>query len=174
MASLNKVFLMGNLTRDPELRYTPDGTAVADLGLAVNESYTGRDGKQVERTLFVDVVAWRRQAETASEYLSKGRPIFVEGRLQLDEWENQQGEKRTKMRVVALRIQFLGSPRGEGGAQGGQPARGARPARASAPRDEGPSGETSGPPDETSRPPDEGPGPNDAPGHDVGEDDIPF
>lgn len=188
MANLNRVFLMGNLTRDPELRYTPNGTAVADLRLAVNDSYTGRDGKQVERTLFIDVTVWQRQAEAASEYLSKGRPVLVEGRLQLDEWENQQGEKQSKIRVVAQRVQFLGSPRGEGGAQGGQPARGARPARAGAPRGEGPSDETSGPSDETSGPPDErsgppdetsgpsdeGPGPNDAPGHDVGEDDIPF
>jgi len=156
MASLNKVFLMGNLTRDPELRYTPNGTAVADLGLAVNDSFTGRDGNKVERTLFVDVVAWQRQAETVSEYLSKGSPIFVEGRLQLDEWENQQGEKRTKIRVVAQRIQFLGGPRGEGGAQGGQPARNSRPAGTAPSRDAG-------------VPPDDVPGPDD-----VGEDDIPF
>jgi single-strand DNA-binding protein len=157
MASLNKVFLMGNLTRDPELRYTPSGTAVADLGLAVNDNYTSRDGKQVERTLFVDVVAWQRQAETVSEYLSKGSPIFVEGRLQLDEWENKEGEKRTKIRVVAQRVQFLGSPRGgEGGGRGGETAgRSAQPSRAARP--------------ETSRPPDDIPGPDD-----VAEDDIPF
>ncbi|MBN1918994.1 MAG: single-stranded DNA-binding protein [Verrucomicrobia bacterium] len=157
MASLNKVLLIGNLTRDPELRYTPSGTAVADLGLAVNERYTSREGKQVERTVFIDVVVWQRQAETASEYLSKGRPIFVEGRLQLDEWENQQGEKRTKMRVVAQNIQFLGA-RGEGGGQGGQGPRGARPAHAGTPRGDAP-------PDEE---------PHDVPGQDVGEDDIPF
>jgi len=152
MASLNKVFLMGNLTKDPELRYTPSGTAVADLRLAVNDSYTDREGKQVERTLFIDVVVWQRQAETASEYLSKGRAVLVEGRLQMDEWENQQGEKRSKIRVVAQRVQFLGSPRGEGG--GAPPA--AQPAGAgrAAPG---------------SRPPDEVPGPED-----VGEDDIPF
>ncbi len=152
MASLNKVFLMGNLTRDPELRYTPDGTAVADLRLAVNDSYTGRDGKLVERTLFVDVVVWRRQAETASEYLSKGRPVLVEGRLQMDEWENQQGEKRSKIRVVAQRVQFLGSPRGEGGGArpAAQPAEAARPAPTSPPANN-----VAGP-------------------ENVGEDDIPF
>jgi single-strand DNA-binding protein len=160
MASLNKVFLMGNLTRDPELRYTPDGTPVADLRLAVNDSYTGRDGNKVDRTLFIDVAVWRRQAETASEYLSKGRPVLVEGRLQLDEWENQQGEKQSKIRVVAQNVQFLGSPRGEGGGQGGQASRGARPARPAPARGEGP--------------PDEGPGPDDVPSQDIGEDDIPF
>jgi len=153
MASLNKVLLIGNLTKDPELRYTPSGTAVADLRLAVNDSYTGRDGKQVERTLFIDVVVWQRQAETASEYLSKGRPVLIEGRLQMDEWENQQGEKRSRIRVVAQRVQFLGTPRG--GEEGGpRPAtRGAKAGRAA---------------------PDEG-SPNDVPGpEDVGEDDIPF
>ncbi len=153
MASLNKVFLMGNLTRDPELRYTPNGTAVTDLGLAVNERYTGRDGNQVERTLFVDVVAWARQAETASEYLSKGSPIFVEGQLQMDEWEDKEGEKRKKLRVRAWRVQFLGSPRG---AEGGdaRPSGGAPRGRPAAPAE---------------RAPDDVPGPED-----VGEDDIPF
>ena len=152
MARLNKVFLMGNLTRDPELRYTPNGTAVADLSLAVSDNYTDRDGKQVERTLFVDVVAWQRQAETASEYLSKGRPIFVEGRLQMDEWENKEGEKRTKIRVVARNIQFLGS-RGDNEGGGRRPAQseGAGRAAPSGP----PPGKASGPAD-------------------VGEDDIPF
>ena len=153
MASLNKVFLMGNLTRDPELRYTPSGTAVADLGLAVNDRYTGRDGNQVERTLFVDVVAWARQAETASEFLSKGRPVFVEGRLQLDEWEDKEGEKRKKIRVVAQRIQFLGSPRG---AEGGDARSSADAARGR-------------PPARAEKAPDDVPGPED-----VGEDDIPF
>ena len=155
MASLNKVFLMGNLTRDPELRYTPSGTAVADLRVAVNDSYTDREGKRVERTLFVDVVVWQRQAETACEYLSKGRPILVEGRLQMDEWENQQGEKRTKIRVVAQRVQFLGSPRG--GEEGDQ--RPAQRAEAAAQPAEAPAN----PPRE------EAPEPGD-----VGEDDIPF
>ena len=110
MASYNRVLLMGNLTRNPEIRYTPSGTAVADLGLAVNESFKNKAGETVERTCFVDVVVWSRQAETAAEYLHKGSPVFVEGRLQLDQWENQEGEKRSKLRVRADRVQFLGSP----------------------------------------------------------------
>ena len=110
MASYNRVLLMGNLTRNPEIRYTPSGTAVADLGLAVNESFKNKAGETVERTCFVDVVVWSRQAGTAAEYLQKGSPVFVEGRLRLDQWENQNGEKRSKLRVRADRIQFLGSP----------------------------------------------------------------
>ena len=110
MASYNRVLLMGNLTRNPEIRYTPSGTAVADLGLAVNESFKNKAGETVEQTCFVDVVVWGRQAETASEYLHKGSPVFVEGRLQLDQWESQEGEKRSKLRVRADRVQFLGSP----------------------------------------------------------------
>jgi single-strand DNA-binding protein len=110
MASFNRVLLMGNLTRNPEIRYTPSGTAVADLGLAVNENFKNKAGETVEQTCFVDVVVWGRQAETAAEYLQKGSPVFVEGRLQLDQWENQQGEKRSKLRVRADRVQFLGAP----------------------------------------------------------------
>ena len=110
MASYNRVLLMGNLTRNPEIRYTPSGTAVADLGLAVNESFKNKAGETVERTCFVDVVVWGRQAETAAEYLHKGSPAFVEGRLQLDQWETQEGEKRSKLRVRADRVQFLGAP----------------------------------------------------------------
>ncbi len=110
MASYNRVLLMGNLTRNPEIRYTPSGTAVADLGLAVNENFKNKAGETVEQTCFVDVVVWGRQAETSAEYLHKGSPVFVEGRLQLDQWESQQGEKRSKLRVRADRVQFLGSP----------------------------------------------------------------
>lgn len=111
MSTLNRVFLMGNLTRDPEVRYTPSGTAVGDLGLAVNETYKNKAGETVESTVFVDVEVWARQAETCAEYLYKGSPVFVEGRLKLDQWENQQGEKRSKLRVRADRVQFLGSPK---------------------------------------------------------------
>jgi single-strand DNA-binding protein len=111
MSTLNRVFLMGNLTRDPEVRYTPAGTAVGDLGLAVNESYKNKAGETVESTVFVDVEVWARQAETCAEYLHKGAPVFVEGRLKLDQWENQQGEKRSKLRVRADRVQFLGAPK---------------------------------------------------------------
>jgi single-strand DNA-binding protein len=108
MANLNKVFLIGNLTADPELRYTPNGTAVADLRLAVNRRFTSKEGEQKEETAFVDVVVWQRQAENCSQYLSKGRSVMVEGRLKLDSWENQQGEKRSKLRVVGENVQFLG------------------------------------------------------------------
>lgn len=110
MASYNRVLLMGNLTRNPELRYTPSGTAVADLGLAINENFKNKAGEMVEQTCFVDVVVWGRQAETSAEYLHKGSPVFVEGRLQLDKWENDKGEKRSRLRVRADRVQFLGAP----------------------------------------------------------------
>ncbi len=111
MASLNRVFLIGNLTRDPELRYTPEGTAVLDLGLAVSREYTRKDDEKKIEVCFIDVVVWRRQAETCHQYLSKGSPIFVEGRLQLDQWETSDGVKRSKLRVVANRVQFLGRPK---------------------------------------------------------------
>ena len=114
MASYNRVMLMGNLTRNPELKYTPSGSAVADLGLAVNESFKNKAGETIEQTCFVDVVAWGRQAETAAEYLKKGSPVFVEGRLQFDQWESQQGEKRSKLRVRAERVQFLSTGGGSG------------------------------------------------------------
>ncbi len=109
MAALNKVFLIGNLTRDPELRYTPGGTAVADLGMAVNREFTARDGERKSETCFIDIVVWQKVAESCKEYLHKGSPVFVEGRLQLDTWQTSQGEKRSKMRVVAERVQFLDS-----------------------------------------------------------------
>lgn len=118
MASFNRVLLMGNLTRNPELRYTPTGTAVADLGLAVNETFKNKAGETVENTTFIDVVVWGRQAETAGEYLKTGSPVFVEGKLQMDTWENHQGEKRSKLRVRAERIQFLSSGKQESGGQG--------------------------------------------------------
>lgn len=110
MSSMNHVVLMGNLTRDPESRKTTTGTAVADLGLAVSESYKNKEGQLVESTCFVDVVTWGRQAETCAQYLKKGVPVLVEGRLQLDQWENEAGEKRSKLRVRALSVQFLGRP----------------------------------------------------------------
>ena len=111
MADFNRVILAGRLTRDPELRYTPSGTAVTELGLAISEVYKNRNGETVEQACFVDIVVWGRQAETSAEYLRKGSGALVEGRLQLDQWENQQGEKRSKLRVRADRVQFLGSPR---------------------------------------------------------------
>jgi single-strand DNA-binding protein len=115
MANLNKVLLMGNLTRDPEVRYTPKGTAVAELGIAVNRIYSGENGEKREEVTFVDVTVWGRTAENVGEYLKKGRPVFIEGRLQLDSWEDKQsGQKRNKLKVVADNVQFLGSPRGAG------------------------------------------------------------
>ena len=110
MANLNRVLLIGNLTRDPEVRYTPKGTAVADIGIAVNRVYSGEDGEKKEEVTFVDVTLWGRQAEVAQEYLKKGRPVFIEGRLQLDTWDDKQsGQKRSRLRVVAENMQMLGS-----------------------------------------------------------------
>lgn len=114
MASLNRVFLMGNLTKAPTLRYTPGGSAVTDLSLAINSTFVNKAGERKDEVCYVDIVTWGRQAETAAEYLTKGSPIFVEGRLQLDSWETGEGEKRNKIRVRANRIQFLG--RGKTGA----------------------------------------------------------
>jgi single-strand DNA-binding protein len=111
MAAMNRVYLMGNLTRDPELRHTPSGTAVSDLGLAVSERFTDKSGEAVETVCFADVVVWGRQAEACREYLSKGSLVLVEGRLQLDQWETESGEKRSRLRVRAGRVQFLGQPK---------------------------------------------------------------
>jgi single-strand DNA-binding protein len=113
MASFNKVILLGNLTRDPEVRYTPKGSAVCDLGIAVNRVYTTDAGEKREEVTYVDVVLWSRLAEIAGEYLKKGRPVFIEGRLQMDSWEDKQsGQKRTKLRVVGETLQLLGSRQG--------------------------------------------------------------
>ena len=106
MASLNKVFLMGNLTRDPELRYTPNGSAVASFGLAVNRKYKQGDELKDE-TCFVDITVWGKQAENCAEYLSKGRGVLIEGRLSYRSWETDEGQKRSKLDVVANNVQFL-------------------------------------------------------------------
>jgi len=139
MASFNKVMLLGNLTRDPEVKYTPKGSAVADIGLAVNRTYTTDGGEKREETTFVDVTMWGRQAEIAGEYLKKGRPLFVEGRLQLDTWDDKQtGQKRSKLRVVCENFQMLGSRDGggEGGGGGGRSSGGGKPSKsAPAPED---------------------------------------
>jgi single-strand DNA-binding protein len=135
MASYNKVMLLGNCTRDPEVKYTPKGSAVADLGLAINRYYTTDGGEKREETTFVDVTLWGRQAEIAGEYLKKGRPVFIEGRLQLDTWDDKQtGQKRSKLRVVGEAMQLLGSREGggEGGGNSGRTtSRPAKPAPAS-------------------------------------------
>jgi single-strand DNA-binding protein len=127
MASFNKVILLGNLTRDPEVRYTPKGTAVTELGMAVNRVYTAENGEKREETTFVDVTLWGRTAEIAGEYLKKGRPVFIEGRLQLDTWDDKQsGQKRSKLKVVGEGLQLIGSrPGGAGGGGGNEEGPGA-------------------------------------------------
>jgi single-strand DNA-binding protein len=150
MASLNKVILLGNLTRDPELRYTPNGTPVATMGLAVNRRYRQGDETK-EEVCFVDVVTFGRQAETVSEYLQKGRPALVEGRLQWRSWESEDGQRRSKHEVVAERVQFL--PSSAAGREGGRDT-----------------AEAAGPPRESGRDAAEAAGP---PPYDT-DDDIPF
>lgn len=134
MANLNKVLLLGNLTRDIEMRYTPGGMAVAQSGLAMNRKY--RDSKtneMREEVTFVELEIWGKQAETANQYLRKGRSVFIEGRLKLDQWEDKQsGQKRSKLKVVAERVQFVGPPPGAQGAAP-RPAQAARPAQQPAP-----------------------------------------
>ena len=144
MANLNKVFLIGNLTRDPELRYTPSGTAVVDLGMAINRQWTSQGGEKKDETCFVDLEAWGRSAEVISEYCRKGRPLFVEGRLKLNTWEGRDGQRRSKLRVVVENFQFLGSPSGRKGedaaAGGGQRADGAQGAAGGSPAEDAPGG----------------------------------
>lgn len=154
MASFNKVILLGNLTRDPELRYTPKGMATARLGLAVNRSYKTDAGETREEVTFIDVDAWGKQAELISQYLRKGAPLFLEGRLKFDQWDDKQtGQKVSKLRVVLENFQFVGGPRGEGAAGGGGGA--PSPASAPAPRPAArpaasatPAAESDGPPPE--------------------------
>jgi single-strand DNA-binding protein len=129
MANYNKVLLMGNLTRDPELRYTPKGTAIAEIGLAINRKWKSETGEAKEEVTFVDVAAYGRTAEVIAQYLKKGRPIMIEGRLKFDQWDDKQtGQKRSKLRVVCESFEFLDS--GNRGAESGAPAapRPARPA----------------------------------------------
>lgn len=120
MASFNRVFLMGNLTKDPELRYTPQGTAVANLRLAVNRKFRTKSQDLKEEVCFITVVVWNKQAEICNQYLHKGRPLFVEGRLQSRSWDDANGQKRTVIEVRADRVQFLGSaPQSAAGAKQG-------------------------------------------------------
>ena len=134
MASFNKVILMGNLTRDPELRYTPKGTAIAKIGLAINRFWTSESGEKKEEVTFVDVDIFGRTAENVAQYMKKGRPLLVEGRLRLDQWDDKQtGQKRSRLGVVAESVQFLGSPTGGGNASGETSAPTARPAPGAAP-----------------------------------------
>ncbi|HRI83355.1 MAG TPA: single-stranded DNA-binding protein [Opitutaceae bacterium] len=141
MANFNKVYLIGNLTRDPELRVTPKGTAICQFGLAVNRQFKDESGAMRDETTFVDIEAWGKQGETIAKYCTKGRPLFVEGRLKFDQWEDKtSGQKRSKLKVVLEGFQFLGG-RGEGGAAPGgggddhessSPERHAPPARGGA------------------------------------------
>jgi single-strand DNA-binding protein len=112
MANLNKVLLIGNLTRPPELRYTPSGTAVADLRLAVSRNYTTQAGEKRDEVCFLTIIVWGKQAESCGEYLDKGSQIFVEGRLQTRDWETKDGQKRTATEVVAERVQFMSRAKG--------------------------------------------------------------
>lgn len=161
MASFNRVILVGNLTRDPELRYTPSGTAVTDIGLAVNDKRKNATGEWIEETTFVDVTLWSRTAEIASEYLSKGSQVLIEGRLKLDSWEGKDGQKQSKLRVVGMNMTMLGSRGGGGGGgSGGGGPRGSAPQRERrAPQQQ----QEAPPPDEFDGPSSSGPG-----------DDIPF
>ncbi len=128
MANLNKVMLMGNLTRDPEVRHTPKGLAVAELAMAINRTWKDEQGQKQEETTFVDITFYGRSAELAQQYLTKGRPLYVEARLKLDTWDDKEtGKKRSKLKLIGENMQFLSSPQGAGGGapQGGsysQPA----------------------------------------------------
>ncbi len=147
---------MGNLTRDPEVRYTPKGTAVAELGMAINRTFAAENGEKRDETTFVDVTLWGRLAEIAGEYLKKGRPVFIEGRLQLDTWDDKQsGQKRSKLKVVGEGMQLMGAKPGAGGDMG----------------EGGPSTSSSRPSGRATTPP---PKPAADPDLDAEDDDIPF
>jgi single-strand DNA-binding protein len=167
MANVNKVMLLGNITRDLEVRYTPKGTAVCDLGMAVNRVRTGDNGEKIEEVTFVDVTLWGRQAELAGQYLAKGRSVFIEGRLQLDQWDDKQtGQKRQRLRVVGENMQFIGG-QGGGGSQGGG---------GNAPQQQEPGSpqQESGPPQQEQAPPASNQGGAAAPDSFDNDDDIPF
>lgn len=133
MASFNRVLLMGNLTRDIELRHTSNNQAVANFGLAVNRRYKTAAGEEREEVTFIDCEAWSNQAEVMAKYLSKGRPVFIEGRLKLDQWQDKDGNKQSKLRVVVENFQFIGSPPGAGGGAGGGGGSGGRDVASDAP-----------------------------------------
>jgi single-strand DNA-binding protein len=158
MASFNQVILMGNLTRDPELRYTPKGMAIAKFGLAINRTWKTETGESKEEVTFIDIDAFGRQAETLCQYVKKGSPLFVEGRLRLDQWDDKQtGQKRSKLGVVLEGFQFLGGSRSEGGNESPRPP---RPAGAASPGAPTPAAAASAQPDSDVPPPE--------------DDDVPF
>jgi len=166
MASFNRVILLGNLTRDIELRYLQNSMAVADIGLAVNDRRKNANGEWIEEVTFVDVTVWGRTAEVMSEYLSKGSPVFIEGRLKLESWEKD-GQKRSKLKVVCERMQLIGAKGqgGQGGPEGGAPR--AAAGRPSPQRNQDSQYSQAAPPDQAFDP-----GPGDSSGG--GGDDIPF
>lgn len=159
--NFNKVLLLGNLTRDPELRYTPNNMAVTTLGIAVNRRYKGPDGELKEEVTFVDCDAWGRTAEVISQYLTKGRPIFIEGRLKLDQWQDKDGGNRSKLKVVVENFQFVDSKGADGGGAGGGASGGSR----GQPRPANNAGPKSAEQPQPQRTPEFEP---------IGEDDIPF
>ena len=165
MASLNKVFLIGNLTRDPELRVTPKGTSICQFGLAVNRQFKDESGAMRDETTFLDIEAWGKQGELVAKYLTKGSPCMVEGRLRLDQWDDKQtGQKRSRIKIVVENVQFLGG-RGAGGPAGG--------AGGNAPSDDfDQSGDQ--PPARPSAPPSRGPARPAAPAQDNVDEDVPF
>jgi len=139
MANFNKVILAGNLTRDPQLSYLPSNTPVVEFGMAINRKWKDQNGEMREDVCFVDLQAYGKQAETLNQYMNKGKPLLVEGRLKLDQWQGKDGEKRSRLRVVVENFQFLGAPSGGQRDGGGPPAgRTAEPARAGGGSDEMP------------------------------------
>ena len=178
MPNLNRVMLMGNLTRDPELRHTPNNTAVAQIGLAINRRWRNQNGEQQEETTFVDCEAWGRTAEVINQYFRKGRPIYIEGRLKLDQWEDKQGGgKRSKLKVVVESFEFL--ERGDGAAAGGGHNESSGGGEEYAPSSDTPPGyqHRGAPPQRSTQPPrgrGGAGGPPAQPHQPIEEDDIPF
>ena len=149
MANFNKVILAGNLTRDPELRYTPKGTAIAKIGLAINRTWKNEAGETKEEVTFVDVEAFGRQAEVIGQYMKKGRPFLVEGRLKLDQWEDKNThQKQSKLKVVLESFSFIDSNRGDGGGAPSEAPRSRPAAPAAKPEAPAPEGEAPPPPEE--------------------------
>ncbi len=165
MANYNRVILMGNLTRDPQLRYTPSGQAVADFGLAINRRRRSSEGERRDQATFVEVTAWGRQAEVINEHFTKGRPIFLEGRLHLDEWTSQDGQRRSKLKVVLENFQFI-TPRAGPSNQPPRP-------RPDAPSDQPPRPRPDAEPPRRQAPPQPGPAPEAGAGE-APFDDVPF
>lgn len=177
MPNLNKVQLMGNITRDPEVRYTPKGTAVTDISLAINRNFSGDDGERREETTFVEITFWGRQAEIIGEWMKKGRPIYVEGRLQLDSWEDKtSGQQRSRLKVIGEKFEFLGGRDDTGGSSSGGSSRSSNPApQSSNQRDDDPSErrEEEAPREQYSAPPQQSGGQSQRPPAEE-DDDIPF